>query len=425
MKPKNLHVKSLTALVVCSAMLIGSANGQMAVRKSAKAYAFTSDTRGTASWNTLRLVDLSTGEVTQTLGLSNNGAESVFDAASGRAIKNPNTSGYGGYDFMSPVFGTGVAACAYDRVHNRLYYTPMRVDQLRYIDLNEATPKVYYVQSKKINPGGHFPAEALVITRMVIGADGMGYALTNDATHLIQFTTDRNPDIVDLGTLTDHEKNGGVSVHNMCTSWGGDMVAAADGSLYLFTMRNHVFKIDPRSRIAELKGSVTGLDKAFTTNGAAVDNNGVVFLGSASTVDGLYSVDMESLAASKVNAANGENIYNLSDLATGNLLGSKPPANAPAESKVVKLKGNSFIGLSPNPATNGFFNITFDVEETGRYTIQMVDIMGRVLKAKEVNVSYKKQVERFNYDNKANGVYIIRVVNANNETVMSDKVEVQ
>jgi hypothetical protein len=425
MKPTNLHVKKWTALVVCSALLTGTINAQMAVRKSGKAYAFTSDTKGTASWNTLRVVDLTTGEVSQTMNLSNNGAETVFDAATGRTITNPNTSGYGGHDFMSPVFGTGVAACAYDRVHNRLYYTPMRVDQLRYIDLNEATPKVYYVQSKKINPGGHFPTEALVITRMVIGTDGMGYALTNDATHLIQFTTDRNPDIVDLGTLTDHEKNGGVSVHNMCTSWGGDMVAAADGSLYLFTMRNHVFKIDPRSRVAELKGTVSGLDKNFTINGAAVDQNGTVFIGSASTLDGLYSVNMESFTASKVPVANAENIYNMSDLATGNLIGSNAkPAVAP-ESKVVKLKGNSFIGISPNPATGGFFNITFDVEETGRYTIQMTDIMGRVLKSKEVNVAYKKQVERFNYDNKANGIYIIRVVNANNETVLSDKVEVQ
>lgn len=38
-------------------------------------------------------------------------------------------------DLLQAPFATGVAAAAFDKKHNRLYYTPMFVDQLRYIDL--------------------------------------------------------------------------------------------------------------------------------------------------------------------------------------------------------------------------------------------------------------------------------------------------
>jgi len=73
------------------------------------------------------------------------------------------------------------------------------------------------------------------ITRMTIGKDGFGYALSNDGEHLIKFTTQGTPVIQDLGVLIDNPSNQ-VLVRSSCTSWGGDIVAAADGSLYLVTM---------------------------------------------------------------------------------------------------------------------------------------------------------------------------------------------
>ena len=39
-------------------------------------------------------------------------------------------------------FATNSAACAYDKKHERLYYTPMGIAELRYIDLK--TGKIYY-----------------------------------------------------------------------------------------------------------------------------------------------------------------------------------------------------------------------------------------------------------------------------------------
>ena len=59
-----------------------------------------------------------------------------------------------------------------------------------------------------------------------------GYALTNDARHLIRFTTGGLPVIEDLGTLVDDPANDGQSIHLSCTSFGGDMIADDKGNLW-------------------------------------------------------------------------------------------------------------------------------------------------------------------------------------------------
>src|SRR5688572_562227 len=100
-------------------------------------------------------------------------------------------------------FATNSAACAYDKKHERLYYTPMGINQLRYIDLKSKTPKIYYFEDEPfgaLTSRGDVPNQ---ITRMVIASDGNGYALTNNADHLIRFTTGKKPVISDLGALTD------------------------------------------------------------------------------------------------------------------------------------------------------------------------------------------------------------------------------
>jgi len=43
---------------------------------------------------------------------------------------------------------------------------------------------------------------------MVIASDGNGYGLSNDANHLIRFTTGKNPTISDLGAISDDAKMG-------------------------------------------------------------------------------------------------------------------------------------------------------------------------------------------------------------------------
>ena len=99
---------------------------------------------------------------------------------------------------------------AYDKKHERLYYTPMGINQLRYIDLK--SNKIYYFENEPFGTVSGPGDGANQICRMVIASDGNGYALTNDANHLIRFTTGKNPVITDLGALTDDASNANFPV---------------------------------------------------------------------------------------------------------------------------------------------------------------------------------------------------------------------
>src|SRR5690606_40297062 len=135
----------------------------------------------------------------------------------------------------------------------------MFIDQLRYIDLR--TMNVYYVTASDFTGMTVKSADqSNIITRMTIGDDGYGYALTNDGTNLIRFSTGKDFTVTNLGRLLDAPENNAVSVHNSCTSYGGDMIADNDGNLYILSARNHVFKVDIETRVATHLGSVKNLE---------------------------------------------------------------------------------------------------------------------------------------------------------------------
>jgi hypothetical protein len=41
-------------------------------------------------------------------------------------------------------------------------------------------------------------------------------------------------EITQLGSLVDDPSNGGVSIHNRCSSWGGDMIAMTKANFIFF-----------------------------------------------------------------------------------------------------------------------------------------------------------------------------------------------
>lgn len=152
---------------------------------------------------------------------------------------------------------------------------------------------------------------------MVIGADGNGYALTNNADHLIKFTTNKKPTITDLGSLIDHPANEKFSVHSS-GGYGGDIIAAKSGDLYLITANRNVFQIDIKSLVATYKGTIQGLPRGYSTNGAAVEDGTMVLVNSSNSTSGYYHFDINKLVAEKV--SNGGEVHNASDLANANLL---------------------------------------------------------------------------------------------------------
>ncbi len=77
------------------------------------AYAVTAVNKGSSDWIAIRKLDTRTGEYS-------------------RILLNMQDNGQ-----IQTAAGSSVAAIAYDRKANRLYYTPMNTDQLHYIDLFE------------------------------------------------------------------------------------------------------------------------------------------------------------------------------------------------------------------------------------------------------------------------------------------------
>jgi len=305
----------------------------------------------------------------------------------------------------------------------------MRSGELRWLDLNikNETPQFYTMQSAELGVNG--TDEATNITRMVIGADGNGYAMSNDGNHFIMFTTGKKPVVTNLGNIIDADANNGTSIHNKCSSWGGDMIADAFGKLYVISASHNVFIIDTKTRVATYKGAITGLPAGYTTNAAAVNNDGDIVVASANRFDGYYKLKLADLAAIKIEGSDVK--YNASDFANGNLLLQK---EADAASRFSMENSNLptsdlAIGDSkvyPNPVTNSSFNVLFDGKKEGKYNIMLTDLAGRSMMTKSVNITKGTQIEKVSLNaNTAKGVYMVKVINENNEIIIKEKIVIQ
>jgi hypothetical protein len=322
---------------------------------------------------------------------------------------------------------TMVAAAAFDKQHNKLFFTPMRIGELRWLDLNAKgdAPKFFTEKLQLLN-GANLMDEANHITRMDIASDGNGYAISNDGNHLVRFTTGKNIMITDLGNLIDAETNNGISIHNRCTSWGGDMVADAFGKLYVISANHQVFKIDIDTRVATHLGTITGLPATYTTNGAAVDADGKIIVSSANSFDGFYKFDMKDFAAAKIE---GSDNTNASDLANGNLLYQKE-ADAQRSFGTVELPAiapvNADARVFPNPVTANQFKVLFDGQKTGNYYVSLTDLSGRTVFNKMVTVSTKVQAETIQITNTiGKGMYLVKVTDAAKQIVFTERIVVQ
>lgn len=375
------------------------------------------------SWNALRRLDLQNGEYSQILFNGTGNSHMIFDAATKKVYQPAADAKYGNY--MQAPFSTGVAAVAYDKKNNRLYYTPMFIDQLRYIDLK--TMKLYYVTDQSFTRFGDMHNdEGKIVTRMVIAPDGNGYAVTNDGNAFIQFTTGKKIKITQLGALTDDPSNGGTSIHNKCSSWGGDMIADDEGNLYIFSARNAIYKVDIESRVATLQKIITGLPDGFTINGAVVNDENKVLVSSAIYGNAWYLLDPKSWAATEYKASNG--IYRSSDLANSNYLTTRRRNISPEIATVVRAENRIMdkIMLYPNPVSMDQFTIQFGKIPSGNYTIELNDVMGRVVMRQTVAVSYEDQAETVSLKKaSAKGVYLVKIVDKDSKSLFTQKLVVQ
>jgi hypothetical protein len=324
---------------------------------------------------------------------------------------------------LNTPFGTGVAAAAYDKRHNRLYFTPMFVDQLRYVDLK--TMKVYYVADQAFTRLGNMHNdEGKIITRMVITPDGNGYAISNDGNTFVRFSTGKKPKIEQLGTLVDDPSNNGISIHNRCSSFGGDMISDDNGKLYILTARNHVFSVDVETKVAKHLGSINGLPNRFTVNGAVVNADGALLVSSAVDGDAYYTVNSKDWSASKYEAAKG--VFRASDLANSNYLSTRTTTKemttiARPEERFAKL-----ISVYPNPVTENRITLQFNKVPQGDYTIELMDVLGRSVLQRRISINIEEQVQALELPkNHSKGVYMVKVFDRENQSVFTQKVMVQ
>jgi hypothetical protein len=384
-----------------------------------KTFAITGDINGSFNWRNIRQVDLNSGKTTGT----------VLDAvAATKWQMNYPEAAKGATQTAKFPTETMVAAAAYDKKHNKLFFAPMRVADLRWIDLSakgDAT-QFYSVENTTLK-GLNLNDEASQLTRMDIGADGNGYAVSNDANHLIRFTTGKKTVITDLGNIIDAESNAGVSVHNKCTSWGGDMIADAYGKLYIITAAHHVFEINVETRIATHLGVISNLPGNYTTNGAAVSDDGSIIVSSANMYESFYKFNLKDLAAVKME---GSDKYNASDLANGNLLYQKEAdaknkftiTTPPITSDIV----NTDSKVYPNPVTGNEFKVLIDGQKAGTYNLVVTDLSGKVIMNRTVNVAFKSQVETVKITNVlGKGMYFVKVTDGAKQVVLSEKIIVQ
>lgn len=419
--------------VFTTAALCFAACAAFAQPVSKKTFIITANTAAPLMYNRVTSVDLGTGKT----------IDDLFDAASPKkySIRNNGFKSYdkselkdGDNQSQSPLGGS-VAAAAYDAGSNRLFYIPLQQSELRYMDLNEQGPSFTCLQNQSINLLHGKDDVANQVTRMAIGADGFGYALTNDGEHLIKFTTQGTPVIQDLGVLVDNPKNQ-VLVRSSCTSWGGDMVAAADGSLYLIALHNHVFRISLPSKKVDYIGAIKNLPEEFTSNGASVDENGDLLVSCGQSYgkkfSPIYKVKMATLEAVPVNF-NIQNLGNVSDMASSNLLFQKTPTvtkNQVAFTQTVEAEGNNVpeISIFPNPIDRrGRFQVkTTNMKEKGEYKMLLLDANGKTILEGKLSVGLKTNTTSFTFPAQhAKGVYFVQVADVFNRTVYSQQLIVE
>ena len=498
-------MKQKLLLLFLPLAMVNTADAQ---KKSSRttAYAITGASKGSRSWTEVNLVDLSSGEVispvyqsrsqvqrlnarsgkpitlsnpkeasTATPGEGNNRQKIRAIRVSPGRVRTEDNTASGSSNTVTRViinnahgtrtittteprimtrrrkvdreqpFATTSAACALDKKHDRLYYTPLGLNELRYIDLKAKTPTVYYFEGEAFGKAGVEGNVGAQITRMVIASDGKGYALTNNAEHLIQFTTKKKPVITDLGSLTDDASNRRFSIHSS-DAYGGDLVADKSENIYLITANRRVYKISLETRNALYLGSIRGLPEGFTTNGAVVDEDNGIIVTSSQSTKGYYRFTLDNLNAEKISA--NEYAFNASDLANENLLSikkKKREEQKPEEEKAAevlareKVLGTAVdqsirslpetdhsLSVYPNPISGSTTRLSMNDYPEGRYEVQLLDLSGKQLNRQVVQLNNKVQQSDFNLPRSlAKGTYLLRVVNSGNVIMDTEKIIVQ
>jgi hypothetical protein len=215
------------------------------------------------------------------------------------------------------------------------------------------------------------------------------------------------------------------------------------GNIYLITANRNVFKFPIDSKLATFMGTIKGLPRGFSTNGAMVEEGSKVIVASSESTVGYFRFDLNTMQAERV-SGEGE-VFNASDLANGVLAFDKKKKDKKEEPEVVNTEDpkktiteeenartrkpeasfENSISVYPNPVTNGNVKVSFTDLPAGKYQLQLLDIDGKMVSSHEITINSKMQVENFSLPDVAKGSYFIKVVNEPNKVSVTSKLVVQ
>lgn len=302
-----------------------------------------------------------------------------------------------------------IATLALDATGSELIYMPMYSTNI--YALNLATKKITLIENSVVkttscNLNSHF-------TRMTLGADGNIYAMTNSGSQLIQIVKKNGSyQVFDLGTIKDAASNGNNSIEIMQSGFGGDMVADANGDLYVLSASGNIFRVATKTRTAEFMGKISALPENFSLNGAAVNAEGKVVIASAKAL-GFYEVDMNDLSAKQISFSENLNIYDLAS----NMMVNEKRAVSPA-----------FTGVDiyPTFVNEGFLNVKLaDKKLKGNVTVEIFNSGGITSLKQTLNAGSRNAEHKIELNGLLSGMYVVTVQDEAGNQVLTKKIIVK
>lgn len=247
-------------------------------------------------------------------------------------------------------------------------------------------------------------------TRMTAGYDGNIYAINNSGTQFLQISNKNGQyKVNDLGVIRDNASNGKNSFTLMETGFGGDMIAGADNTFYVFAASGNVFTVTMKDLQATFIGKISGLPENYSVNGSAVNAKGKVVVASAKG-GALYEVDLKTLQATRMPGEENLHIYDLA---------SKYFANDKAEVTVATAN----IDVYPTRVNEHFINIRAnDPSIKGNVTVAVFDLSGKTVMRSSITAKDGRVQEQIYLKNLVTGAYLVNITDDSGKVLLNKKI---
>ena len=87
---------------------------------------------------------------------------------------------------------------------------------------------------------------------------------------------------------------------------------------------------------------------------------------------------------------------------------------------------NNGISIYPNPVTNGLVKVSFADQPAGKYSVDLLDVTGKLIQSREVNINSSMHVEEIRIPRSVSaGSYLLKINGVNNNVSVTNKIIVQ